>query len=104
MSHQPVFKALADPTRRDILGALMHGELTVNDIADQFAMSRPAVTKHLDILARSGLVRIERRGRQRFNSLQAEPLKDISEWLEPYSQFWDDALGRLKHAVEGDDK
>lgn len=104
MSEQTVFKAIADPTRREILGLLADGELTLNDIAGHFEMTRPAVSKHLDILVRSDLVLTQKRGRQRFNSLKADRLQDVALWLEPYSRFWDGALDRLKQAVEGDDK
>lgn len=101
MQEQPVFKAIADPTRRQILGLLADGELTLNDIAGHFDMTRPAVSKHLNILVQSDLVITEHRGRQRFNRLQANGLKSVADWLETYSHFWDGALVRLKHAVEG---
>lgn len=103
MHEQPVFKAIADPTRRQILGLLAEGELTLNDIAGHFEMTRPAVSKHLNILVQSDLVMTEKRGRQRFNRLQADRLKTVADWLETYSQFWDGALDRLKQAVEGDE-
>lgn len=102
MTEQAVFKAIGDPTRRNIMALLAHQDLNVNEIASNFEMTRPAVTKHLGILRRGGLVRVKTRGRERIHSLQPETLKTVAAWLSFYSQFWDEKLDALKLAVEAD--
>jgi len=99
---QPVFRAIADPTRRAIISMLAQNEMTVGDVASAFSMTRPAVAKHLAVLRGAELIRSEKRGRETINQLQPERLKAVSEWLEFYSSFWDDKLLKLKAAVEGD--
>ena len=101
MTAQPIFRAIADPTRRSIIAMLARQELTVGDVAKAFSMTRPAVAKHLAVLREAKLIRTERRGRKTFNQLQPGELKVVSDWLEFYSQFWDDKLQNLKSAVEG---
>lgn len=96
-----VFEALADPTRRKILNRLRTaGPLSVNELARPFSMSRQAVTKHLDALEESGLVRSRREGRQRVHELNLRPLKAVDAWLAPYVAEWDRRLGRLKRHLD----
>jgi DNA-binding transcriptional ArsR family regulator len=95
-----VFRAIADPTRRDILDMLLDGERTVGEIAEQFAVSRPAVSKHLRVLRGARLVRARREGRQRLCSVDPEPLRAIDAWLDGYRREWQARLVRLKRHVE----
>jgi DNA-binding transcriptional ArsR family regulator len=89
------FAALADPTRRAILARLAAGEATVTELAEPFAMSLPAVSKHLKVLERAGLIARGREAQWRPCRLEAEPLKDASDWLEHYRRFWEQSLDRL---------
>jgi DNA-binding transcriptional ArsR family regulator len=95
-----VFKALADPTRREILSLLRDGGSTVGDIASNFHMSRPAVSKHLRQLRMAGLVTDRPVGTARMCELNAEPLHAVDEWLAVYKVFWQKKLVRLKAHVE----
>lgn len=88
--------ALSDPTRRAILKRLMRGEVTVNDLAEPFDMSLPAISKHLKVLEAAGLVTRGRNGQQRPVKLNAEPLRELVDWLEPYRHFWDGSFDRLE--------
>lgn len=97
-----VFRALADPTRRDILCLLGQGEMTVGEVADHFEMSRPAVAKHLRVLGEGGLVVSERRGRKRINRLDPRPLNEVRRWLDFFDRFWDQRLANLKREIENE--
>src|SRR6202045_1137103 len=90
------FSALADPTRRAILARLATGEASVTELAEPFAMSMPAVSKHLKVLERAGLVARGREAQWRPRTLRAEPLKEATEWLEQYRRFWEESLDRLE--------
>ena len=100
MQDQAVFKAIADPTRRAIISMLAGKDLTVNQIAAEFEMSRPAVAKHLGILEEGEIISVRREGRERYNHLQPERLKVALDWLNYFSQYWDDKLAKLKEEVE----
>jgi DNA-binding transcriptional ArsR family regulator len=89
------YAALADPTRRAILARLAAGEATVGELAEPFAMSLPAVSKHLKVLERAGLIARRRKAQWRPCRIEARPLKDAAQWLEHYRQFWDDSFDRL---------
>jgi DNA-binding transcriptional ArsR family regulator len=89
------FGALADPTRRAILARLAAGEASVGELAEPFAMSLPAVSKHLKVLERAGLVERGRRAQWRPCRLAPGPLKEAAGWLEDYRQFWEESLDRL---------
>jgi DNA-binding transcriptional ArsR family regulator len=89
------YAALADPTRRAILARLAVGEATVGELAAPFTMSLPAVSKHLKVLERAGLITRGRKAQWRPCRIQAGPLKDAVQWLEHYRRFWDDSLDRL---------
>lgn len=104
MSEQMVFRAIADPTRRSIMAMLAGGEQTLGDIAANYEMTRPAVTKHLKVLEQGGLIRVRAQGRERLHTLQPNALKSVSDWLGFFSQFWDEKLEDLKQAVEADDE
>lgn len=89
------FSALSDPTRRAILARLASGEASVSELAKPMKMTMPAVTKHLKVLQRAGLVRQERRAQFRPCYLVAEPLKEASDWMEKYRKFWEESFDRL---------
>src|ERR1700760_4015160 len=89
------FGALADPTRRAILARLATGEASVTELAQPFAMSLPAVSKHLKVLERAGLIARGRDAQWRPCRLQAGPLKDVAQWLEHYRTFWEQSFDRL---------
>jgi DNA-binding transcriptional ArsR family regulator len=89
------FAALADPTRRAILTQLTEGEATVNELAQQFPISVQAVSKHLGVLERAGLITRGRSAQLRPSRLRAEPLKDAVDWLDSYRRFWETGFDRL---------
>ena len=89
------FAALADPTRRAILARLTLGEVTVTELAEPFDMSLPAVSKHLKVLERAGLIARGREAQWRPCRLEAGPMKDAAEWLERYRRFWEESFDRL---------
>src|SRR5436305_8866504 len=89
------FSALADPTRRAILARLGKGEATVNELAAPFAMSLPAISRHLKVLEHAGLITRSREAQWRPCRLEAGPLKEIAGWVEHYRQFWDQSFDRM---------
>ena len=89
------FAALADPTRRAILARLASGEASVTELAEPFEISMPAVSKHLKVLERAGLIARGREAQWRPCRLEAAPLKGVADWVEHYQRFWDESLGRL---------
>jgi len=89
------FAALADPTRRAILSRLIAGEASVTSLAKPFKMSLPAVSKHLKVLERSGLIARTRKAQWRPCRLRAGPLKEVADWMEHYRRFWEESLDRL---------
>ena len=89
------FAALADPTRRAILARLASGECSVSELAEPFDISLPAVTKHLKVLERAGLIRRGREAQWRPCRLEAQPLRDASHWIDRYRRFWEERLDRL---------
>ena len=89
------FAALADPTRRAILARLALGETSVTELAKPFDMSAPAVSKHLKVLERAGLIARGREAQWRPARLKAGPLKDVAKWIEQYRRFWEESLDRL---------
>ena len=89
------FAALADPTRRAILARLASGEASVTELAEPFEMSLPAVSKHLKVLERAGLIARGREAQWRPARLEAGPLKDVSEWVGEYRRFWEESFERL---------
>jgi DNA-binding transcriptional ArsR family regulator len=97
---QAVFKAIADPTRREILHLLREGERTVGVIAANFSTSRPAVSRHLRLLRAAGLVVTRNKGTNRICRLNARPLRAVNDWLGDYRAFWNESLASLKKYVE----
>jgi DNA-binding transcriptional ArsR family regulator len=95
-----VFKAIADPTRREILGVLRRGPTSVGEIALNFRTSRPAISKHLRLLRNAGLVVTRKKGAANICELNGKPLHAINEWLQEYAEFWDENLRSLKNYVE----
>ncbi len=95
LSLNATFAALADPTRRAILARLASGEATVSQLAEPFSMSQPAISKHLKVLERAGLISRGRDAQRRPRRLEAAPLADASEWLERYREFWEGNFRRL---------
>jgi DNA-binding transcriptional ArsR family regulator len=91
-----VFQAIADPTRRDIIDLLSRQSLNLNAVADQFPISRPAISKHIKILSECGLVRIRQQGRERYCEAQFQKLRQVAVWTEQYSRFWDTKLANLQ--------
>ena len=90
-----VFGALADPTRRAILSRLIHGEASVAELAAPFRVSQPAISRHLKVLERAGLISRTRRATARLSHLRAEPLKQATVWLAGYRDFWEESYERL---------
>ena len=95
-----VFRAIADPTRRQILALLRGGRRSVGEIAGNFRTSRPAISRHLRVLRAAGLVVARRDGTARICELNARPLRAVDDWLREYQVFWSESLGNLKRFVE----
>src|SRR5436305_1102007 len=94
------FAALADPTRRAILAKLALGDATVNDLAKPFKMSQPAISKHLKVLERAGLIAYSQVAQTRPRRLVATPLKEATDWLENYRKFWEESFERLDDLLD----
>jgi DNA-binding transcriptional ArsR family regulator len=99
---EAVFRVIADPTRREILGLLRNRDRTVNEIAGHFRSSRPAISKHLRLLRSVGLVVSKREGTARICRLNAAPLRVVDNWLRDYQELWRESLQGLKRYVEED--
>lgn len=95
-----IFVAIADPTRRALLDRLRDGEQAVKQLAEPFEMSMPAISQHLQVLCEAGLVQVRKVGRQRLYRLNPEPLKEVSDWMNPYEQFWQEKLDALGKYLE----
>jgi DNA-binding transcriptional ArsR family regulator len=101
------FAALADPTRRAILARLASGEANVTELVKPFGMSQPAISKHLKVLERAGLITRSQKAQWRPCRLEAGPMKDVTEWLEHYRHFWEQGFDRLDdylHEVQRKEK
>ena len=94
------FAALADPTRRAILARLALGQASVTELAAPFQMTMPAVSKHLKVLERAGLIARGREAQWRPRRLDGEPLRDVAEWIEQYRSFWDESFDRLDEYLQ----
>lgn len=99
---QPTFRALADPTRRDILLILRERDMTIAEVAANFDMTRAAVKKHLTVLVDGGLITTRTKGRERYNALNPDGIAPVRDWLTFFDAFWDDKLSALKSAIEKD--
>lgn len=95
-----IFAALADPTRRAMLARLADGEATVTELAEPFPISLPAISRHLKVLERAGLITRSRSGQWRSSSLEAAPLKEAADWMERYRRFWEINFDRLDAHLE----
>jgi DNA-binding transcriptional ArsR family regulator len=95
-----IFSALADPTRRAILARLAEGDATVTELAEPFAISLPAVSRHLKVLEGAGLISRTRQAQWRSSSLEVAPLKEATDWMERYRRFWDASFARLDAHLE----
>ena len=98
-----VFAAMANPTRRQLLGLLLdHGPAPVQELANHFDMRRPSLSEHLKVLKDAGLVDERKTGRQRLYSLRPEPLREVAEWLTPYERFWRTKLTALRDLLDSE--
>jgi len=100
IQEQGAFRALADPTRRQILMHLSGADMTIGEISGRFDITRGAIKKHLTILEEGSLISVRISGRERINSLEPLGLKSVFDWLTYFDQFWNDKLGALRAAVE----
>jgi DNA-binding transcriptional ArsR family regulator len=91
-----VFQAIADPTRRSILGLLALQSLTLNAVAENYNISRPAISKHIKVLTECGLVEIKQEGRERYCTARLEKLGEVNDWIAQYKQFWEQKLDALE--------
>ena len=94
-----VFQAIADPNRRAILALLAKQRLTLNGVADNFRISRPAVSRHIKILAECGLVYVSQQGRERYCEVRLDKLAEVSDWVEKYRQIWEQRFDRLDNVL-----
>lgn len=95
-----VFQAIADPNRRAIINLLAHQNLTLNGVAENFNISRPAISKHIKILTECGLVTIKDEGRERICEAKLEKLNEVSDWVEQYKKFWNHKLDALEDYLD----
>ena len=99
-----VFQAIADPTRREIINLVAHQSLNLNAVAEQFDISRPAISKHIKILTECGLIVIRQQGRERYCEADLKSLQQVSNWVEQYSLFWNKKLDALGQFLEKEKK
>jgi len=92
-----VFQAIADPTRREIINLIAHRSLNLNSVAENFNVSRPAISKHIKILTECGLIVIKQHGRERYCEAKLQGLTEISDWVEQYRKFWNIKLDALEN-------
>lgn len=95
-----VFQAIADPTRREIINLLAHQSLNLNSVADQFDVSRPAISKHIKILTECGLIVINQQGRERYCEAKLDKLNAVSDWVEQYRVFWATKFDSLERYLD----
>ena len=99
-----VFQAIADPTRREIIDLLSEQPLNINAVAENFNISRPAISKHMKILTECGLVSIRQEGRERFCKVQLDKLQEVATWAEKYRKFWNGKLDALEVFLQKEEK
>jgi DNA-binding transcriptional ArsR family regulator len=95
-----VFQAIADPTRRDIIGLIAKKPMTPNAVAESFDVSRQAISKHIKILTECGIMAIKPYGRERYCSVQPKKLAEVADWIEPFRKMWDDRFERLDDIID----
>jgi DNA-binding transcriptional ArsR family regulator len=96
MMRRDVFQAIADPTRREIINIISTGSLNLNSVAENFNVSRPAISKHIKILAECGLIMMRQQGRERYCEANLQSLNEVSKWIERYRVFWTKKLDALE--------
>lgn len=97
-----VFQAIADPTRREIINMIAHQSLNLNAVADNFDISRPAISRHIKILTECGLIKIKQQGRERYCEAQLQKLNEVNQWIEQYRIFWTGKLDALENFLTED--
>ena len=102
MLRRDVFQAIADPTRRAIIQMIAHESLNLNSVAENFDVSRPAISKHIKILTECGLIIIKQQGRERYCEAQLHKLQQVSDWIEQYRVFWNKKLDALEDYLATD--
>src|SRR5580692_993585 len=99
-TRRDVCQAIADPIRRDIIGLIARGSLNLNWIAENFSVSRPAISQHIKVLTECGLVVIRRQGRERYCEARLAPLGKVADWMEPFRQMWDRQFTALDQLLD----
>ena len=95
-----VFQAIADPTRREIINLITHNSLNIDSVAENFDVSRPAISKHIKILQECGLLVIKQYGRERYCEAKLEKLNEVSDWIEQYRKFWEEKFDSLEEYLK----
>ncbi len=98
------FQAIADPTRREIIGMLSYEPMNINDLSRKFQMTRPGVSKHLKVLKECGVVTVEKKGRETFCHAKLDALAEVALWVSQYRMFWSDNLDHLERLLNQEDK
>jgi DNA-binding transcriptional ArsR family regulator len=99
-TRRDVFQAIADPIRRDIIGLVARQSLNLNSIAENFSVSRPAISQHIKVLTECGLITIRRQGRQRYCEARLASLSKVADWMEPFRQMWDQQFTALDQLLD----
>ena len=99
-SRRDVFQAIADPTRRDIIKLISGQSLTLNTIAENFDVSRQAISVHIRIMHECGLILIQQQGRERYCSIAPKKLEEVADWVEPFRKMWEDRFDRVDHIIK----
>lgn len=94
-----VFQAIADPTRRDIIGLIAKKPMTPNAVAESFGVSRQAISKHMQILLECGLLHINPQGRERYYTVQPKKLAEVADWIEPFRKMWEERFDKLDNII-----
>ena len=94
-SRRDVFQAIADPTRRQIINLIAHQPLNLNTIADNFDVSRPAISQHIKILIECGLINVKKNGRERYCEAKLSQLNEVAQWIEQYRKSWDEKFDKM---------
>lgn len=102
-ARRDVFQAISDPTRRAIIGLVAQSDLNLNALAENFEMSRPAVSKHVKILEECGLVVVHSKGRERHCRAKLDSLKEVEDWINKYRKFWGASLDRLEGILKNEE-
>src|ERR1700735_1386837 len=99
-SRRDVFQAIADPTRREIINLIAYKPLNLNSIAENFDVSRPAISQHIKILTECGLIIIKKQGRERYCEVKLQKLNEVSDWIEPFRKYWSNRFDALDNILE----